>query len=179
MTGANADLAARIRTIPDFPKPGVRFRDITTLLLDAAAFRATIERLAASAPPKIDLVAGIEARGFVFSSAVATHLGKGLVLIRKDGKLPGATIGVDYALEYGTDRVVMHEDACIPGQKVLLVDDLVATGGTAFAAVRLLRQAGAEVAGASFVIDLPDLGGAQKLRAAGVAVSTLISFDGD
>ena len=179
MTGANADLAARIRTIPDFPKPGVRFRDITTLLLDAEAFRATVERLAASAPPKIDLVAGIEARGFVFSSALATHLGKGLVLIRKDGKLPGATIGVDYALEYGNDRVVMHEDACIPGQKVLLVDDLIATGGTALAAVRLLRQAGAEVAGASFVIDLPDLGGAEKLRAAGVAVTTLVSFDGD
>ena len=179
MTSANADLAARIRTIPDFPKPGVQFRDITTLLLDAAAFRATVERLAASAPPKIDLVAGIEARGFIFSSAAATHLGKGLVLIRKDGKLPGATIGVDYALEYGTDRVVMHEDACIPGQKVLLVDDLIATGGTALAAVRLLRQAGAEVAGASFVIDLPDLGGAEKLRAAGVAVSTLVSFDGN
>src|SRR3954452_15208445 len=104
MTRPNADLAARIRTIPDFPKPGVRFRDITTLLLDAAAFRATVERLAASGPPEIDLVAGIEARGFVFSSAAATHLGKGLVLIRKDGKLPGATIGVDYALENITQQ---------------------------------------------------------------------------
>ena len=179
MTTANADLAALIRTIPDFPKPGIQFRDITTLLLDAKGFRASIERLATSAPAGIDLVAGIEARGFVFSSAVAAHLGNGLVLIRKDGKLPGATIGVDYALEYGTDRVVMHEDACLPGQKVLLVDDLIATGGTALAAVRLLRQAGAEVVGASFVIDLPDLGGAEKLRAAGVPVATLVNFEGD
>jgi len=126
-----------------------------------------------------DLIAGVEARGFIFSSAAATLLRKGLVLIRKDGKLPGATIGIEYALEYGTDRIVMHEDACLPGQKVLLVDDLIATGGTALAAVRLLRRAGAEVVGASFVIDLPELGGAQKLREAGVAVSTLVSFDGD
>jgi len=179
MTSINADLAELIRTIPDFPKPGIQFRDITTLLLDAEGFRASIERLAASAPRGIDLVAGIEARGFIFGSALAAHLGKGLLLIRKGGKLPGATIGVDYALEYGTDRVVMHEDACVPGQKVLLVDDLIATGGTAFAAVRLLRQAGAEVAGASFVIDLPDLGGAEKLRGAGVPVATLVSFEGD
>ena len=179
MTTANADLAALIRTIPDFPKPGIQFRDITTLLLDAKGFHASIERLTTSAPAGIDLIAGIEARGFIFSSAAAAQLGKGLVLIRKDGKLPGATIGVDYALEYGTDRVVMHEDACLPGQKVLLVDDLIATGGTALAAVRLLRQAGAEVVGASFVIDLPDLGGAEKLRGAGVPVATLVSFEGD
>ena len=179
MSSANADLAERIRTIPDFPKPGIKFRDITTLLLDAEAFHAAAERLAASVPVDTDLIAGVEARGFIFSSAAATLLRKGLVLIRKDGKLPGATIGIEYALEYGTDRIVMHEDACLPGQKVLLVDDLIATGGTALAAVRLLRRAGAEVVGASFVIDLPELGGAQKLREAGVAVSTLVSFDGD
>ena len=176
---SNSDLARLIRTIPDFPKPGIRFRDITTLLLDAKGFHATIERLAAAAPADVDLIAGIEARGFIFSSALATHLRKGLVLIRKDGKLPGATIGVDYALEYGTDRVVMHEDACVPEQKVLLVDDLIATGGTALAAVRLLRQAKADVVGAHFVIDLPDLGGAAKLRAAGVPVTTLVAFEGD
>lgn len=176
---ANADIAALIRTIPDFPKPGIQFRDITTLLLDADGFQASIERMSAAAPPGIDLVAGIEARGFIFSAAAATRLGKGLVLIRKDGKLPGTTIGVDYALEYGSDRIIMHEDACVPGQKVMLVDDLIATGGTSLAAVRLLRQAGAEVVGASFVIDLPDLGGAEKLRAAGVPVSTLVSFEGD
>src|ERR1700759_2574535 len=171
---SHSDLARLIRTIPDFPKPGIRFRDITTLLLDANGFHATIERLADAAPARVDLIAGIEARGFIFSSAMATHLGKGLVLIRKDGKLPGATIGVDYALEYGTDRVVMHADACLPGQKILLVDDLIATGGTALAAVRLLREAGAEVIGASFVIDLPDLGGAERLRSAGVPVATLV-----
>src|SRR3954451_6881735 len=179
MTKPNADLAAHIRTIPDFPRRGIKFRDITTLLLDAAAFQGSVERLVASAPAEINLVAGIEARGVIFSSAVATRLGKGLLLIRKDGKLPGATIGIDYALEYGTDRVVMHEDACVPGQRVLLVDDLIATGGTALAAVRLLRHAGAGVVGASFVIDLPELGGAEKLRKAGVTVSTLVSFDGD
>lgn len=179
MTAANADLAALIRTIPDFPKPGIQFRDITTLLLDARGFQASIERLGACGPDDIELVAGIEARGFIFASALATHLEKGLVLIRKDGKLPGATIGVDYALEYGTDRIVMHEDACLPGQKVLLIDDLIATGGTALAAVRLLRQAGAEVAGASFVVDLPDLGGAEKLRSTGVPVAALVSFEGD
>ncbi len=180
MTAAqNEDLAALIRTIPDFPKPGIQFRDITTLLLDAKGFAASVARLSDAAPAGIDLIAGIEARGFIFSSAMATHLGKGLVLIRKDGKLPGVTIGVDYALEYGTDRVVMHEDACVPGQKVLLVDDLIATGGTALAAVRLLRQAGAAVMGASFVIDLPDLGGADKLRAEGVPVTTLVAFEGD
>ncbi len=178
MTQYRPDLAALIRTIPDFPKPGIQFRDITTLLLDPQGFAASVSRLADAAPAAIDLVAGIEARGFIFSSAVAHHLARGLVLIRKDGKLPGATIGVDYALEYGTDRVEMHEDACVPGQKVLLVDDLIATGGTALAAIRLLRKAGAEVVGAAFVIDLPELGGADLLRAEGVSVTTLVSFDG-
>ena len=178
MTTDTLDIAALIRTIPDFPKPGIQFRDITTLLLDPAGFAASVERLAEAAPTGVDLIAGIEARGFIFSSAIAHLLARGLLLIRKTGKLPGATVGVDYALEYGTDRVEMHADACVPGQKVLLVDDLIATGGTALAAVRLLREAGAEVVGAAFVIDLPDLGGADLLRAEGVAVTTLVSFGG-
>ncbi len=178
MPTANDDLRALIRTIPDFPKPGVQFRDITTLLLDARGFASAVERLA---PPGLrpDLIAGIDARGFVFAAALALHLGTGLLLIRKDGKLPGQTIAEAYALEYGTDRLAMHVDACTPGAKVLLVDDLIATGGTALAAVRLLKRAGAEVLGASFVIDLPDLGGADRLRAEGVQVHTLLDFEGD
>ncbi len=176
---SNDDIAALIRTIPDFPGPGIRFRDITTLLLDAEGFGRAVSRMAAQVPDRVDLIAGIEARGFIFAAALAHALGRGLVLIRKDGKLPGRTIGVDYALEYGTDRIAMHDDACTPGQRVLLVDDLIATGGTACAAVRLLRAAGAEVAGAGFVIDLPDLGGAERLRALGVRVATLVAFAGD
>ena len=173
------DLKALVRTIPDFPKPGVQFRDITTLLLDAAGFAAAIERLALGIETKPDLVAGIEARGFVIAAALAQRLGAGLLLIRKDGKLPGATIAEDYALEYGSDRLVMHVDACAPGAQVLLVDDLIATGGSALAATRLLRRAGAVVTGASFVIDLPDLGGADRLRAEGFPVHALVSFEGD
>lgn len=174
---ANADLKALIRTIPDFPRPGIRFRDITTLLLDAGGLAAAIDRMAAGVKG-VDLVAGIEARGFLFGAAVAKALGLGLVLIRKDGKLPGATIAIDYALEYGEDRIVMHEDAVIPGQRVLLVDDLIATGGTARAAARLIAKAGARVTAARFVIDLPDLGGAQALRAEGIAVDSLVAFAG-
>lgn len=172
------DLRALIRTIPDFPKPGVQFRDITTLLLDPAGFAAAIERLAFRIEAKPDLVAGIEARGFVVAAALAQRLGAGLLLIRKDGKLPGATIAEDYALEYGSDRLVMHVDACAPGAQVLLVDDLIATGGSALAATRLLRRAGASVTGASFVIDLPELGGAERLRGEGFPVHSLISFEG-
>jgi adenine phosphoribosyltransferase len=179
MNGSNADLAALIRTIPDFPKPGVQFRDITTLLLNAKGLADTIERLAAQHDAPVDLIAGIEARGFIFGAAVAQRLGVGLVLIRKDGKLPGATVAVDYALEYGEDRIEMHEDAFVPGARILLVDDLIATGGTASAAVRLLRRAGAEVVGASFVIELPDLGGTNRLRAEGVPVATLVAYAGD
>ncbi|SNS25616.1 adenine phosphoribosyltransferase [Sphingomonas laterariae] len=172
----NADIAALIRTIPDFPKPGIQFRDITTLLLDAKGLAATVERLAALHPGPFDMVAGIEARGFIFGAAVAQALGTGLVLIRKDGKLPGRTVAVDYALEYGEDRIEMHEDALVPGCRVLLIDDLIATGGTALAAIRLLRKAGAEVGGAAFVIDLPDLGGAAKIAADGVPVAALVPF---
>src|SRR3954470_11284995 len=161
---ANEDIRRLIRTIPDFPKPGIMFRDITTLLLDAEGLRLTIERMAEAIDGPIDLVAGIEARGFLFGAALAVKLGAGMMLIRKDGKLPGATIAEDYALEYGTDRIAMHADACAPGARILLVDDLIATGGTARAAIRLLRKAGAAVAQAQFVIDLPELGGAEALR---------------
>ncbi len=179
MIGEHDDLKALIRTIPDFPKPGIQFRDITTLLLDAAGFAATIERLAFGIEEKPSLVAGIEARGFIVAAALAQRLGAGLLLIRKDGKLPGETIAEDYALEYGSDRLVMHVDACAPGARVWLADDLIATGGSAAAAVRLIRRAGAVVAGASFIVDLPDLGGAAKLREEGFPVLTLVEFEGD
>ena len=179
MTTDNADLAALIRTIPDHPSPGVLFRDVTTLLLDANGFSATVERMAQRVDAgAIDLVAGIEARGFVFAAALAARLGRGMLLLRKTGKLPGNRIGMDYALEYGSDRIEMHADACAPGARVLLVDDLIATGGTAIAALGLLRQAGAIVGTAAFVIDLPELGGADRLREAGLTVETLVAFDG-
>lgn len=173
------DLKALVRTIPDFPKPGILFRDITTLLLDPAGFAAAIDRLAEAARPyRADLVAGIEARGFLFAAPVAAAIGAGLLPVRKPGKLPGERVGIDYALEYGTDRLEMHEGACLPGHRVLLIDDLIATGGTARATVALLRGAGAEVPAALFAIDLPDLGGAAALRADGVAVHALMAFDG-
>jgi adenine phosphoribosyltransferase len=179
VTDDNDDLRALIRTIPDFPRPGIQFRDITTLLLDADGFAAAVERMAAALAEVPDLVAGIDARGFVFAAALAQRLHRGLLLIRKDGKLPGETIAEDYALEYGTDRLAMHIDACAPGAKVLLVDDLIATGGTALAAVRLLRRAGASVIGASFSIELVDLGGANRLRAEDVPVQALLAYEGD
>ncbi len=177
-SGANEDIRRRIRTIPDFPKPGIMFRDITTLLLDAEGLRLSIDRMAEAVSGPVDLVAGIEARGFVFGTALAVKLGVGMLLIRKDGKLPGATIAEDYALEYGHDRIAIHADACAPGARILLVDDLIATGGTARAAVRLLRKAGAEVTQAAFVVDLPELGGADALRGDGIAVNALVAFEG-
>ena len=175
----NDDLRALIRTIPDYPKPGVQFRDITTLLLDGKGFGLTIERLAEAVGPVPDLIAGIEARGFIFGAALAQRLGCGLVLLRKRNKLPGRVTGINYALEYGQDRIEMHSDAVAPGMKVLLVDDLIATGGTAMAGVELLQSAGAVVDRAAFVIDLPDLGGADLLRAKGVNVAALMGFAGD
>ncbi len=180
MMDVNDDLRALVRTIADYPKPGIQFRDITTLLLDPDGFHATVERMAAQlADLSLDAIAGIEARGFLFASALAYRLKHGVILIRKQNKLPGATVGVNYALEYGQDRIEMHADACRPGMRIALVDDLIATGGTALAAVDLLRGCGAMVAQAAFVIDLPDLGGARRLAAAGVPVSALMAFDGD
>jgi len=168
-----------IRTIPDYPKPGILFRDITTLLGDARAFRQAVDELVQPlAGQKIDKVVGIEARGFILGGAVAHQLSAGFVPLRKKGKLPFKTIGVEYALEYGTDTIEMHLDAVVAGERVLLIDDLIATGGTALAAVQLLSQAGAEVIAAAFVIDLPDLGGAERLRAAGVTVTSLMAFAG-
>lgn len=174
----NADLRALVRTIPDHPKPGILFRDITTLLLDAGGFARTIDRMAAMAGGPYDLVAGIEARGFVFAAAIARALGAGVLLIRKRNKLPGAVIGVNYALEYGEDRVEVHADAVSAGARVLLVDDLIATGGTAVAGVDLIRRAGGVVDTAAFVIDLPDLGGAARLREHGVSPRALMQFQG-
>jgi adenine phosphoribosyltransferase len=173
------DLAAVIRTIPDYPKPGIMFRDITTLLGDARAFRRAVDELVQPfAGTKIDKVAGIEARGFILGGAVAHQLSAGFVPLRKKGKLPHRTRAVEYALEYGSDSMEMHLDAVASGEKVMLVDDLIATGGTALAAVQLLRDAGAQIVAAAFVIDLPGLGGAAKLRAAGVPVSTLVAYEG-
>lgn len=176
----NADLAELIRTIPDHPKPGIMFRDISTLMLDGGAFAATIDRLADALqgdPP--ELIAGIEARGFIFASALAYRLGAGVLMMRKRGKLPGPSVAIEYALEYGTDMLEMHDDACGPGATIALVDDLIATGGTALAAVELLKGRGARIEQALFVIDLPDLGGAERLRGAGVETHALIRFDGD
>ncbi len=173
------DLKDAIRTIPDYPKPGVQFRDITTLLGDARAFRRAVDELVQPwAGAKIDKVAGIEARGFILGGAVAYQLSAGFVPIRKKGKLPHQTVRVAYSLEYGLDEIEMHSDAVHAGERVVLIDDLVATGGTAEAAVKLLRSIGAEVLAACFIIDLPDLGGAQRLRDMGVPVRTLIDFGG-
>src|SRR6187431_2053200 len=155
------DLRAAIRTIPDYPKPGILFRDITTLLGNARAFRRAIDELVHPyAGQKVDKIAGIEARGFILGGAIAHQLSAGFVPIRKKGKLPHETVRVAYSLEYGIDEMEIHKDGVAAGEKVLLLDDLIATGGTATAAAQLLKQAGAEMVAACFVIDLPDLGGA-------------------
>src|SRR5438093_9178852 len=173
------DLKDSIRSIPDYPKPGIIFRDITTLLGDARAFRRAVDELVQPwAGMKIDKVAGIEARGFILGGAVAHQVSAGFIPIRKKGKLPYKRVTIGYSLEYGVDEMEMHEDAVDKGDRVILVDDLIATGGTAEGAVKLLRQLGAELLAACFIIDLPDLGGAAKLRAMDVPVRTLMSFEG-
>jgi adenine phosphoribosyltransferase len=173
------DLTQYIRTIPDHPKPGILFRDVTTLMGHPDAFRHAVHAIASEAAAHhCNKVAGIEARGFIFGGAVATALGVGFVPLRKPGKLPYQTRSVTYALEYGTDTLHMHIDAVTSGDRVLVVDDLIATGGTAIAGVELLRSSGGSIAGASFVVDLPDLGGADKLRALDVSVHVLCGFSG-
>ena len=173
------NLADVIRTIPDYPKPGIMFRDITTLLGNARAFRRAVDELVQPwAGSKIDKVAGIEARGFILGGAVAHQVSAGFVPIRKKGKLPHTTVRIAYSLEYGLDEMEMHEDAVGKGERVILVDDLIATGGTAEGAVKLLQQMGADVLAACFIVDLPELGGADKLRKLNVPVRTLLSFEG-
>ena len=179
MATTELDLEAAIRTIPDYPKPGILFRDITTLLGDPRAFRRTVDALVHPwAGSKVDKVAGIEARGFIIGGAVAHQLSAGFVPIRKRGKLPHETVRVAYSLEYGLDEMEMHRDAIVVGERVILVDDLIATGGTAEAAVKLLKEMGAELVAAVFVIDLPDLGGRKRIERLGVPVRTLVEFAG-
>jgi adenine phosphoribosyltransferase len=174
------ELKSLIRTVPDFPQAGIQFRDITTLISHPLGLAATVRHLAERAREcGAEAIAGMEARGFIFGAAVAVELELGFIPVRKPGKLPVEVLGIDYALEYGTDRLEIDPGAIPHGQTVVIVDDLIATGGTALAAAQLLRQAGATVDDALFVIDLPDLGGAQKLRDASVEVSTLMEFEGD
>lgn len=173
-------LKSLIRTIPDYPKPGIQFRDITTLLLDARGFREAVAGLAQPfRAGGIDKVAGIEARGLILGGAVALELGAGFAPVRKQGKLPWETIGEDYDLEYGSDRVEMHRDAVSPGERVLLVDDLVATGGTAEAAIRVIEKLGGQVVGCAVIIDLPDLGGSRRIAALGHRLVSLVAFEGE
>ena len=175
-----AELKALVRTVPDFPARGIQFRDVTTLIGHGAGFAAAVGHLADRArATQAQAIAGMEARGFIFGAAVAVALGVGFVPVRKPGQLPVAPLGIDYALEYGSDRLEIDPNAIAQGQTVVIVDDLIATGGTALAAAELLRKAGARVDHALFAIDLPDLGGADRLRAAGVAVDALMAFDGE
>jgi len=174
------ELANTIRTIKDYPKPGVMFRDVTTLLQHARAFRRSVDALVHPyVGMGLEQVAGIEARGFILGGAMAHQLTSGFIPIRKKGKLPGEKVNIAYSLEYGLDEMEIHRDAVQEGDRVLLVDDLIATGGTAEAAVKLLKEVGADVVAACFVIDLPDLGGRAKIEALDVPVRTLIEFEGD
>ena len=173
------NLKDTIRTIPDYPKPGIMFRDVTTLLGQPRAFRRAVDEMVQPyAGTRIDKVAGIEARGFILGGAAAHQLSAGFVPLRKKGKLPWKTMTESYELEYGVDVMEIHEDAIQPGERVLLVDDLIATGGTAEAAIKLLRRAGAEIVAAAFVIDLPELGGADRIRAMNCEVQALMAFEG-
>ena len=172
-------LKSLVRTIPDYPKPGIMFRDVTTLFRDPEGFELAI--IAMARPYRtahVDAVAGIEARGFILGGAVADRLGCGFIPIRKKGKLPWKTIGQDYTLEYGVDTIEIHEDAIEQNQRILVVDDLIATGGTAEAAIKLVRHTGGQVVGATFVIDLPELGGKSKIEAMDVECHALMTFDG-
>jgi adenine phosphoribosyltransferase len=172
-------LKALVRTIPDHPKPGIMFRDVTTLLRHGEGFRETVAAMAAPFDgARIDAVAGIEARGFILGGAIADRLGCGFVPIRKKGKLPWKTIGQDYTLEYGVDTIEVHTDAIQPGERILIVDDLIATGGTAEAAAKLVRATGGEVVGAAFIIDLPELGGMALLARYDIAGHALMAFEG-
>ena len=171
---------SRIRTIPDFPKPGIQFRDITTLLADPLGFRKAVDELVQHyVGVQIDKIVGVEARGFILGGAMAYQLAAGFVPIRKPGKLPHRTLSENYELEYGTDKLEVHEDAIASGDLVLLVDDLIATGGTAEAAVKLIRASGGKVAAACFIVDLPDLGGSQRIRDMGIEIISLCEFEGE
>lgn len=173
------DLKSLVRTIPDYPKPGIMFRDITTLILDPKGFTAAVDAMVENvAGLKITKVAGIEARGFILGGAIAHRLSVGFIPLRKKGKLPHKTLVESYELEYGTDQIEMHIDAVHAEDRVFLVDDLLATGGTAAAGIRLLQRAGAIIAACGFVIDLPELGGSRRLEALGVPVHSLIAFEG-
>jgi len=173
------NLKGLIRTIPDYPQPGIMFRDVTTLLADAQGFKATIERLTEPYRKEpVDAVAGIEARGFILGGAVADRLGCGFIPLRKKGKLPYKTISQEYTLEYGIDVIEIHEDAIKSGERILLVDDLIATGGTAEAAIKLIERVGGKIIGAAFIIDLPELGGRVKIESMGANCHTIMEFDG-
>jgi adenine phosphoribosyltransferase len=174
------NIKSHIRTVPNYPRPGIMFRDITTLLKDPVGFRVTIQEIANHyRGEKIDKIAGIESRGFIVGAPVAFSLGVGFVPIRKKGKLPAEAIGHDYELEYGRDRIEIHVDAIGPGDRVLLLDDLVATGGTAEAASQLIQKMGGTVVECCFVIDLPDIGGRRRLEKHGLKVFSLCQFEGD
>ncbi|MBI2521067.1 MAG: adenine phosphoribosyltransferase [Bdellovibrio sp.] len=173
-------IRSKIRTIPNYPKPGIMFRDITTLLKDREGFAMAIDQLCARYnDKKLDVIAGIEARGFIIGAAMAVRMKLGFVPIRKKGKLPGPTVGVSYKLEYGEDHIEIHKDAIQRGERVLLVDDLIATGGTALGAAKLIRQIGGELVEACFIVDLPELKGGDKLREQGIPYFSLVDFEGE